>query len=84
MLLTNQKTINYEIYIKIEGNHSFSFCGCKGIYKLHYCNEKVHFNNKLAKLHSLGRQILNYLQVFNLFIMYLSFLVLFQLTQKVL
>ena len=25
MLLTNQKTINYEIYINSEGNHPFRF-----------------------------------------------------------
>jgi hypothetical protein len=30
MLLTNQKTINYEkTYIKIAGNHSFDFWWCK-------------------------------------------------------
>ncbi len=27
MLLTNQKTINYENLYKIKGNHSFSFDG---------------------------------------------------------
>jgi hypothetical protein len=29
MLLTNQKTINYEIYIKSEGNHPFHFASAK-------------------------------------------------------
>ncbi len=29
MLLTNQKTINYEIYIKSEGNHPFHFATAK-------------------------------------------------------
>jgi hypothetical protein len=29
MLLTNQKTINYEIYINTEGNHPFHFASAK-------------------------------------------------------
>lgn len=29
MLLTNQKTINYEIYINSEGNHPFHFASAK-------------------------------------------------------
>ncbi|CAA9196374.1 hypothetical protein Flavo103_35410 [Flavobacterium collinsii] len=32
MLLTNQKTINYEIYINSEGNHPFLICECKDRY----------------------------------------------------
>jgi hypothetical protein len=38
MLLTNQKTINYEIYIKLEGNHPFYFSSAKVVNKSRYGN----------------------------------------------
>ncbi|BFM42658.1 hypothetical protein CFS9_12990 [Flavobacterium sp. CFS9] len=40
MLLTNQKTINYEIYINSEGNHPFLICECKDRYKVQKINVK--------------------------------------------
>jgi hypothetical protein len=36
MLLTNQKTINYEIYINSEGNHPFRFASAKVANKSSY------------------------------------------------
>jgi hypothetical protein len=38
MLLTNQKTINYEIYINSEGNHPFHFASAKVANKFRYLN----------------------------------------------
>ena len=40
MLLTNQKTINYEIYINTEGNHPFHFASAK------VCNKTTFFIKK--------------------------------------
>lgn len=36
MLLTNQKTINYEIYINTEGNHPSHFASAKVVNKFSY------------------------------------------------
>ena len=48
MLLTNQKTINYEIYIKTSGNHSFCFVGTKIIQILIYFYQNINFNTNLS------------------------------------
>jgi hypothetical protein len=51
MLLTNQKTINYEIYINLKGNHPFHFASAKVVNKFSYLNEKQsltqHVQNKV-------------------------------------
>jgi hypothetical protein len=40
MLLTNQKTINYEIYINTEGNHPFHFASAKVVNKFSFIFKK--------------------------------------------
>ena len=40
MLLTNQKTINYEIYINTKGNHPLHFASAKVINETTFLNEK--------------------------------------------
>jgi hypothetical protein len=46
MLLTNQKTINYEIYINTE---TLPFCECKGKLTNYIFKKKIKFNTSLIK-----------------------------------
>jgi len=48
MLLTNQKTINYENLYKIKGNHSFYFVEQRYLHSLHYYKLNINFNTNFA------------------------------------
>jgi len=56
MLLTNQKTINFEkIYLpKQKGYETFCFCECKGTVLLNNSSIKIHFNTLNSNLQLLG------------------------------
>jgi hypothetical protein len=56
MLLTNQKTINYEIYINSKGNHPFCFASAKIDRKFKKEIEKGEFNITFAKKASFYRE----------------------------
>jgi len=57
MLLTNQKTINYEIYINSEGNHPFLFASAKIDRKFKKQIAEVKFNITFAKKASFFREL---------------------------
>jgi len=61
MLLTNQKTINYEIYINSEGNHPFLICGAKIDRKFKNKIAKVKFNITFAKKSSFFGELCGFL-----------------------